>query len=443
MLIVEEDEFHAEVQRILHSDELRNSEMLRRLLAFLAEKTSTGEAWHLKEYTVAIDGLGKPPSYDPRHNSTVRIQVARLRQKLAEYYRNDGKHDPVVIDVPKGQFGLTCQPRPALPESLGPVPVSPPLIEPPLSGPATALSQAVTPPRKRRLIHFLPWFITAVALAVATVALINLRTLSKQSNSASPFWSSELDEIWSPILRSSRPVILAIEDPLFVELRSEPGIYYRDKSLNTWRDVLASPDVTKLRSAMGPANLKPSRYYTAFGEVNAAFFLGRLLGPRERNLTVVKTSQLTWQQMADNNVLFVGVQNLFFEEQLQGMPLKLKLIPVERGIENIDPQVGEPSIFNDQFSTAPSEEGVVYALATHVEGPLGDSDVVSFTSNRAAGYVAAVQWFTDPHLAVILKARLRAASAGKLPRYYQVLLRVKFKDEVPLETTYITSRELR
>ena len=111
MLMVEENALQSQVERILHSDELRTSEVLRRLLKFLAEKSAAGEADQLKEYVVAIDGLGKHHSYDPRQNSAVRIQVGRLRQKLAEYYRTEGKEDEFLIDLPKGRFKLTCEHR--------------------------------------------------------------------------------------------------------------------------------------------------------------------------------------------------------------------------------------------------------------------------------------------------------------------------------------------
>jgi len=103
----------AEVERVLESDTFRNSDALRRLLKFLADKMMSGEADQLKEYSVGIDALGKPPTYDPRHDSTVRIQVGRLRQKLAEYYRTEGEGDPWIIDLPKGRFKLTCDARPA------------------------------------------------------------------------------------------------------------------------------------------------------------------------------------------------------------------------------------------------------------------------------------------------------------------------------------------
>src|SRR5215472_4159574 len=100
-----------EIERILQSEVFRNSEGLRRLLRFLAERTAAGEADQLKEYTIGVDGLGKPPTYDTHHDAAVRIQVGRLRQKLAEYYHTEGKDDPLIVELPKGQFKLTCAPR--------------------------------------------------------------------------------------------------------------------------------------------------------------------------------------------------------------------------------------------------------------------------------------------------------------------------------------------
>src|ERR1700748_2706097 len=100
-----------QIERIVHSEQFRSSEVLRRLLAFLSEKAIAVEADNLKEYVVAIDGLGKSSTYDPQHNSAVRIQMGRLRQRLAEYCRTEGKDDPMIVDLPKGRFRLTFQLR--------------------------------------------------------------------------------------------------------------------------------------------------------------------------------------------------------------------------------------------------------------------------------------------------------------------------------------------
>ena len=108
-----------------------------------------------------------------------------------------------------------------------------------------------------------------------------------------------------------------------------------------------------------------------------------------------------------------------------------------------DPAPGEPSLFADDYSTAPKEEGTAYALVSHLPGPLGGNEIESFTSSRSAGYVAAVKAFTNPDFVRDLVGKLRQAGRGQMPRYYQVLLKVKFSAEEPTEITYVMARELR
>jgi hypothetical protein len=71
-MLARDDLIQAEIDRIMQSDAFRNSDVLRRLLRFLADKCMSGEADQLKEYTIGLDALGKPPTYDPRQDSVVR-----------------------------------------------------------------------------------------------------------------------------------------------------------------------------------------------------------------------------------------------------------------------------------------------------------------------------------------------------------------------------------
>ena len=426
-----------QVERILHSEELRGSEVLRRLLRFLAAKSVSGEADYLKEYTVAIDGLGRPSSYDPRHNSAVRIQVGRLRQKLSDYYRSEGGHDPVTIDIPRGRFNLTFEYR----SGLGVKTSS-------LAEEVTAPPEPTRPARIRdRFARLqLPIGIAAgVILALATGAIYNaLRSANAKAATiaSADSWNAEMEDLWRPFIAADRPMIVAIEDPLFVELDGKKGVYYRDKTLNTWQDVAASPAVESLRAALKSREMAPSRYYTAFGEVDASFLLARTLGSRIDNLSVLKTSDFSMRELAGNNVVFVGLQNLFFTDQMQSAPVEAPLQQTREGIRNVNPGPNEPAVFLDEYSTAPTEEGTAYALITHVPGPMGNNDVESFTSSRAAGYVAAVKAFTDPNSVRTVVNLLKHVGSGKMPRYYQLLLKVKFRAEEPTEVTYVLAKVL-
>jgi hypothetical protein len=105
-ITITEEQAEAQVVRILNSNAFRNSRSLCRLLKFLWEKSRSGEADGLKEYSIGLDAFGKPPSYDPRKDSIVRVQVKRLRKKLSEYYRSEGADDLIGAYLPNGGFKL-------------------------------------------------------------------------------------------------------------------------------------------------------------------------------------------------------------------------------------------------------------------------------------------------------------------------------------------------
>jgi hypothetical protein len=431
-MVVREELTHVQVERILHSETFRNSDVLRRLLRFLADKTLSGEGDQLKEYAIGIDALGKPTTYDPRQDSVVRIQVGRLRQKLTDYYRTEGRDDSLIVDIPKGRFKLAFEPRPEpLPiEHLDPTPIRVP---------------AQTKAFNWRRITLVLGAVLGIALVwgvYATAQWIQERKANAPLRSA---WTPELTELWKPFLASNRPLIVSVAAPLFVGFQGTG--FYRDLTLNRWDDVLQSPKVSSIRKALNNPVILPRYYYTGIGEMSAAFHLGKLLTVSPINVSVARSSQLSWQQLADNNVLFIGAPRLY-AEQLKGLPVELDIALEESGIRILRPQPGEPAQLEDHYPTisAPEkvsvpDDGEVYALITHTPGPLGSGDMQSFTANHSPGTLAAVQWFTNPDLARILTRKLRKPNS-ELPRFYQIVLSVKYKDAVPTEVSYVLHHEL-
>src|SRR5437764_6785415 len=110
MTVVEVDAIRAQIDRVTQSKTFENSEVHRRLLQYLAEKTLAGDADRLKEYAIGLEAFGKPPTYDPKQDSIVRLQVGRLRQKLAVYYQSEAQGDPILLKLPKGAFKLEFEP---------------------------------------------------------------------------------------------------------------------------------------------------------------------------------------------------------------------------------------------------------------------------------------------------------------------------------------------
>lgn len=411
----------SQVDRILASGAFRNSEALKRLLRFLADKTLAGEAGQLKEYTVGLDVVGKPASYDPRNDSTVRIQAGRLRQKLNQYYREEGKTDAWIVDLPKGQFGLVCVPAPR------------PVEEPqePASTVASA-GNAASPFLVRTLLAVL------AAVTGLTVYLgISLWEERKSSREFQGSWTADVNELWRVFLNERRPLLVSVLDHPMAAIDGFGG--YTDLSINDWETLAASPVVADLRKRYGKKDLQ-RLYYTSRGDLDTYFHLGRLLGPRIPVLSLLRTRDVSWQQMADNNVLFLGSQE-FYEGMFAGVPADLDFRFDKRGFRNLRPQTGEPELFADRPPTQIGENGESFALVTNLPGPRELGVVRAFSANRSAARLGAIRAFTEGHYASLLLAKLRKPS-GELPPYYQILLHVKYNGSVPTDVSYVTHHEL-
>jgi hypothetical protein len=105
------DQTRQQLQRLLDSDTLRNSLTLRQLLQFLGTRAIEGNSEGLKEYTIGLEAFGRKPDFDPKTDTIVRVQTHRLRQKLKEYYDEEGARDPVLVDIPRGHYSPTFRLR--------------------------------------------------------------------------------------------------------------------------------------------------------------------------------------------------------------------------------------------------------------------------------------------------------------------------------------------
>src|SRR6476660_5268549 len=88
--------------RVLHSSPFHQSDRRQRFLEYLVNETLAGRSERLKGYNIALEVFDRPETFDPIVHPLVRIEAARLREKLREYYDADGQSDPIRIDLPKG-----------------------------------------------------------------------------------------------------------------------------------------------------------------------------------------------------------------------------------------------------------------------------------------------------------------------------------------------------
>jgi predicted ATPase len=93
-----------QLARILRSPIFSKAPSLSRFLTYIVEQALEGDPSTLNEYSLGVDVFDRGDSFDPTADTIVRVQARRLRSKLEKYYTSEGQTDPIVIDLPKGQY---------------------------------------------------------------------------------------------------------------------------------------------------------------------------------------------------------------------------------------------------------------------------------------------------------------------------------------------------
>ena len=414
---LDEGSLRSEINRILEGNTFRGSPIHQRLLAYLAEKAISGQAEQLKEYTVAVEGLGRSPAYDPRQDSTVRVHVTRLRQKLAEYYRGEGAGDPVIVNLPKGGFRLRFERA---------------------DKPAEVLVAPDDSWRVRKPVAIL--FVCAAALLVAwTVYSAFALGRTRSMASSGSLWTPDLIELWTPFVEAKQPLVVCVGVPVFSRFKMG---FFRDPRWTNWDQAHASDTFNLLSSGMHDESASARFAFTGIGEANAAFLIGRLLGTRRPDLTFARSNLVSWETLSGDNVVFIGPPK--FNAKLQNLPAAEEQFRIEPdGIRNLRPKSGEPVFLKGRLQGSPGTEpsGESYALITHVPNPAGNGHVLILAGDGLADTLGAAQYVVEPWHAHDLMGRLKS-QRGKLPAYYQVLLKVVFRDGLPVKVSYLLHRTL-
>jgi hypothetical protein len=95
-----------EIQAVLSSEAFSNSPNLSNLLRYLCDNYLADRKVNLNEYRIGVEALGRPADFDPSKNSSVRVEVHRLRAKLRQYYEFEGRNHPLRIILEDGHYGI-------------------------------------------------------------------------------------------------------------------------------------------------------------------------------------------------------------------------------------------------------------------------------------------------------------------------------------------------
>jgi len=156
-------EIRATLARLLEGQNFSSSSRRGQLLRYLVEHTLKGDADKINEYAIGLEVFQRPESFDPRIESVVRTEFSRLRQRLKDYYAEDGRRDAIVIDFPPRSYVASFTFREAA------------KLRDPTAFPETARAPQLVPPSARQARRV--WIIgaiTVLCIAAGAVAGIML-----------------------------------------------------------------------------------------------------------------------------------------------------------------------------------------------------------------------------------------------------------------------------
>ncbi len=399
-----------QVDRLIASEVLHGSESLCKLLRYLAEQSSDHPGG-VKEYQIATEVFKRPPDFDPRMDSTVRVQTGRLRSKLSEYYAHAGAEDPWIIEIPKGAYALTYHPRPA-----------PPTPGEPVSHAAAAETAlpARSPTRRSG------WLIAVIALSVllagCTLALITVilnRPASRPAGRVEP--AGPLAAFWKGFVDGPDEPLVVFSNAEFVG-RPETGMHYFNPSLDKSQPILD--------------------YYTGVGEVLAIHELDRVFTALHHELKVKRGRLLSMDDTKNADLIFVGSpsENLtlldipttreFIFQRVSTGPRKGDL-----AIVNLHPRSGESQTY---LPTVPplTED---YAVVGLMPGLNPTRWVIVLAGITTMGTQAAVEYVTRNGTVETLLKRISGSASGKVAPF-EAVLRVRVSKGVPLESELVAFR---
>lgn len=82
----DEGEITDALNDVLSSEKFLSAPQMSAFLRYVVEQAAKGRKSRIKAYTVAVDALGKPDTFDPQNDPVVRVLAGRLRASLATFY---------------------------------------------------------------------------------------------------------------------------------------------------------------------------------------------------------------------------------------------------------------------------------------------------------------------------------------------------------------------
>jgi hypothetical protein len=364
-------------QRIIASRSFAKSALLSRFLLYVCEREITGKTDEISEHQIGVHVFGRRPGYHPGEDNIVRNYARQLRQRLDQYFLEEGREEELRLSIPRGKYvPVYCpnhfQERPLLVVTER---------ETDNGGVLETLAPAAVPvrPASRRWLVFCGGVL--LLLACLTIAWgVTHRASSYSEDPSHPLWARLFD-------KSHQTLIVPSDDGIVMIQNLTGHLVPLSEYIN--RDYLSLKSPYKV-DEQNMRDLDAQRY-TNVTDLNAVMRFSHLREADTGHLTVRYARDLHMEDLKDANVILLGSSfsnpwTELFEKNLNfGFTYQPR--PNASLIVNRHPQAGELPVYKND-ATGPSHR--TYAVIGLVPNLNATGSVLLAEGLTMAGTQAAV-----------------------------------------------------
>jgi hypothetical protein len=409
------------LEKVLQSSTFERADLLRRFLRYICEREIAGRADEINEYTIATDALGRPSTYSPGEDSSVRSRAHAVREKLAAFYESEGADAPIRIELHKGSY---------IPHFV--------------SGAESERRAELSPPR---IVPTAARGFAYGAILTAVLAVLIFLLLPVKVGGSVP---RIIREFWGPLIQPGNDVILCIATAPSMLLHSyqdgtaplDPRLLPAPPEVGKWYDDLHMQD------GGGRLYAQTSQNTILFGDNLAAVEAAKTLAAAGKSTQILPEYSIGQLALRGRDVVLIGSPNYspLAARILQKTPFSVRYDSLTKlEVISTEGSAGEPAVvYSSQRNPQSGGLKLAYGLITVIPSPpTGDESghrIVLISGISSAGTQAAMEFFASTASLNYLKSRLHAAASATLPSSYQVVVRCAVVKGLALGWAYETHR---
>jgi hypothetical protein len=399
------------IDKIIKDGNILKGEHYKKLLKYIVDCSIKG--YIPNEINIAEEVFGRK-DFDPSEDTMVRVYIYKLRKKLDEYYKNEGKSEKIQIQIPKGHYKVDFLSKRDINKNI-----------------FKYVFQ-----NKRSIIYISSILILCI---IIITQWLHLQSLKHQYESTKSIGFE--NTLWSSFLKSELPTTIVVGNTfIFTEFREDIH------SLRIVHDENIH-NQAEFENFLNQNDLISKNYHLASWEVVAKSSLINILkiqpifSSNKKFINIKTSDQITWQDVRTSNIIYIGhIESLSilkkafpvahfkffagFNTDMKGIERKLRIFndDIDSVYTFIDPELTRNNFVRD------------YVILSKAPGPL--NNVIFFIiSFHHIGRLEIIRLLTDKELYKEIENKITAnVTDGTMPEHFEVVFEISGYDETALVT---------